>query len=204
MTRLARAVDLTDVALSISYEPSTGLTCGLLLGCSAKQQTYVIQQLKSFAALACHPLLLPVLILEYHRSLITQLAEQLWRRLLALEVCSGQTGAPVLGAGTIVDRDVDYDEITKKALEIIQLSAAFEGHGRTLLLGAESIKESFGHLFTLSNCQDLQYMEDTKNILIEKMGLTNHQTLVLVEQLQYIYKRGQAQMTAVCFTAPRR
>ena len=201
MRRSTRGILLMDLALSISHDLATGLTRGLLLGCSAKQQEFVIHELRNIGPLACHPLLLPVLITEYHRSLINRLGTDLWARLLSVETTSGQTGAPVMGADDVPRESNDYDTLIKGALNVIQLSAAWETHTQTLLLGAETIQQNISRLNMLSQDYDARYIVDTSAALAERLELTTHRAKVMLSEIQYIYKRGQAQMTAVSYHA---
>jgi hypothetical protein len=97
-----------DIALSMSFDMATGMTCGMLLGCDARQQTFVRQQLAtSLRRMAAHPLLLVVLLTGQQQVLLSWEGEQLWRNLLRVEQVSGQTGVLLVS-------DDDATEITTK------------------------------------------------------------------------------------------
>ena len=194
-----------NLGLAISHDPATGLTCGLLSGCSPKQQKFVIQELRTnFCALACHPLLLPILITEFHRSLIARLGAQLWVRLLSVEISSGQTEIYTTGLHLFLSEDRDYDMLIKEVLEVIQDSIDAETHTQNLLLSAEAIQEGINHLNTLSHHHDMQCITGAAAVLTERLALISHQAKVMLSESQLIYKRGQAQMTAVRSSAQER
>ena len=85
MRRSTRGIIAINIAISLSYDPSIGLTCGLLHGYSTAQQTFVGEQIKTFALLVSHPLLLPVLFSTNLRQLLRIERDRLWERLLQME-----------------------------------------------------------------------------------------------------------------------
>ena len=197
MRKSTRGDVLLDLALAMSHEPESGLTCGLLLGCSDMQQTFVLQEIKDCNMFACHPLMLPVLITEYHRQILRKQAQRLWTRLLQIESSSGQTGAQIVQMIPFaVDKD-DYDTLIKGALELIQFSASWENYTHALLLGVDAIQESMDHLSLMSQCQNRGYMSTMTDIITERLTFISHRAKIMRWDLQYINKRGQAQMTAV-------
>jgi hypothetical protein len=135
-----------NIAVSISHEPVSGLTCALLLGCSPLQAEFIHRQVREYAVLASHPLLLPTLFTGYQRRLLNFETSELWRKLLEVESKSGQTGAPAINSHLYVSQGVDYNTITIGVLEIIQLTSAWESYTQALLLGIESIQESIGYI----------------------------------------------------------
>src|SRR5437762_717008 len=110
-----------DVALSISHNPSTGITCALLLRFSDAQVAYILHQLGILASLASHPLLLPTLTSGYIQTFLGDYAEDIIGRLLKLEMESGQTGIlsyDKYGLWPLGQRN-DYAAITREVLGII-------------------------------------------------------------------------------------
>ena len=186
-----------DLTLALSHEPESGLTCGLLLGCSDMQQTFVLQEIKNCHMFACHPLMLPVLITEYHRQILRKQAQRLWTQLLQIESSSGQTGAQIPQMIPFAVDKNDYDTLIKGALELIQFSASWENYTHALLLGAETIQESMDQLSLMSKYQNKAYMSTMADILTERLTFISHRAKIMRWDLQYINKRGQAQMTAV-------
>jgi hypothetical protein len=85
-----------NIALPMSHDPSNGMTCGLLLGCSDIQQAFIHEQIKTHAMLASHPLLLPILFTAHLQQLLNKERKKLWKSLPQVETASGQTGAPII------------------------------------------------------------------------------------------------------------
>ena len=197
MRKATRGDVRLDLALAMSHEPESGSTCGLLLGCSDMQQTFMLQEIRDCNMFACHPLMLPVLITEYHRQILRKQAQRLWTRLLGIESSSGQTGAQIAQMIPFVVDKNDYDALIKGALELIQFSASWENYTHALLLGAETIQKSIDHLSLMSHCQNKAYMSTMADILTERLTFISHRAKIMGWDLQYINKRGQAQMTAV-------
>ena len=81
-----------NMALSISHNPCTGITCALLLGYSDAQVAFILYRLRALASLASHPLLLPALISANIRTLLGTYADRIVAKLLKIEMKSGQTG----------------------------------------------------------------------------------------------------------------
>lgn len=78
----------------------------------------------------------------------------------------------------------------------MQTASAWQSTLKDIILGIGSIKES---LTMLSGTREdrLGEGETASVILLEWLRFTLHQSKVLLGQLEYIDKRGQAQMTAV-------
>jgi hypothetical protein len=204
MRRPNRGIFPMDVALSLSHNHSTGLTCALLLGCSELQVISILRQLRVFASLAGHPLLLPTMITDYIRTLLENLAERSWIDLLGVEHESGQTGLRLYDEyGPLPPGKCDdYVEITKSVLGIIQLSLSWENYVKTLILAIESIQESLVHVNSVTSDT---ITPDTRKenvssigvILEERLQLNSHISKLLQSRLHFITQRTQAQMTAV-------
>ena len=197
MRKSTRGIIAINIALSMSHDPCTGLTCGLLHGYSSAQQAFVCEQMRNFSAIASHPLLLPVLFSTYLRQLLRNESDRLWDRLLQVETQSGQTGAPVLGVTLRRHESDSYDNIILGAMEILQLASAWEGYTEVLLLIIDSIQECIGHVKAITPPERSTTVQITADILTERLTFISHKSKVLLLELQYINKRGQAQMTAV-------
>ena len=197
MRRSTRGIIAINIALSMSYDPNTGLTCGLLHGYSNAQQAFVCEQVKIFSAIASHPLLLPVLFSAYLRQFLRIERDRLWDRLLRVETQSGQTGAPVLGVTLRRHESDSYNNIILGAMEIIQLASAWESYTEALLLSIDSIQECIGHVKAIIPPERSKTIQITTDILTDRLAFIGHKSKVLLWDLQYINKRGQAQMTAV-------
>ena len=187
-----------NFVLSMSFDPTTDMTCGVLLTCSDKQTAFIGEELKQLHPLAGYPLLLPILLIAHQRRLLQQEEKYLWRKILIVEVMSGQTGVPVvLRQPVAASPGGDYDSIIKGAMKVIQLAAARTTYTEVLLLGADAIQETSRHILSRIPRAQLDYMEAAESATTEYLGLTTHRCKVLLSDYQYIYKRGQAQMTAV-------
>ena len=198
MRRPTRGILAMNMAMSISHDPNSGLTCGVVLTHSGEQTAFLTKELKSYYEVAVYPLLLPILFTEYQRELLYQEAQRIWKRLLEVETASGQTGAPVMFAGNYPPPGVsDFDEMIKGALQVVQLTASWIGYTEVLLSGTESIQESIRHINATTPHGRLDYVEAAESVMVEYLEYTSHISKAMLSRLQYLYKRGQAQMTAV-------
>jgi hypothetical protein len=189
-----------NICLSISHSTASGMTYALLHGCSNAQQAFVKEQLRSLASVANHPLLLPILFSAHQRQLLHKDAKRLWDSLLDIETASGQTGVPVVdNYGTSIDSE-DYTHITKETLGVIQLASGWQSTLKDIILGIDEIKESLTHLSDRIRAPEAP-MVNARDVFSEWLQFTSHQSNVLMGQLEYIDKRAQAQMTAVCVVA---
>ena len=187
-----------NFTLSMSFDPTSNVTCGILLTCSDKQTAFVGEELRRLHSLSGYPLLLPILLLAHQRRVLQQEGKYIWRKLLLVETMSGQTGVPVIyGQGATAATDINYDKMIKGAMQVIQLAASWTTYSEVLLLAADSIQETDRYILSRVPQAQLSYMEAAESAMIEYLDLTVHRSKVLHSDFQYIYKRGQAQMTAV-------
>lgn len=174
------------------------MTCGVVLTRSNEQTAFISEELKGYSAIAGYPLLLPILFTAYQRRLLHREGERLWGRLLEVETASGQTGVPVVFANLYtLPAGIDFDGMIKGVLEVVQLGAAWVNYTEVLLSAIEAIEESIRHIHTTTPHARLDYVEAAESVMVEYLGFISHRCKVLLSELQYIYKRGQAQMTAV-------
>ncbi|KAF2183104.1 hypothetical protein K469DRAFT_751698 [Zopfia rhizophila CBS 207.26] len=197
MRKSTRGILNLDVSLSMSYNPNNGLTCGLLDGCSQSQQEFIKTQIIAHSALACHPLLLPILLTAYQRQLINTEEAKLWSLLVDVETRSGQTGAPLANPYYKSKKGKNFSIITKDALGVIQRATYSESHIKALLLGLEAVQDSILHIKTENSKSRKADMEKAGHILKERLEFISHKTKVMLGNIQFIEKRGQAQLTAV-------
>ena len=186
-----------DIALSVSHEPTSGLTCALLLGCSNLQAKFLRKEVKTYAMLAGHPLLLPTLLTGYQQQLLTRETAKSWDGLLKVETLSGQTGVPVADSHLYENDDTSFDNITKGVLSVIQLTGTWESGTQALLLCIESVQESINYVSTVTPHQKEEFVTKIASILTERLIFLTHKSKVMLWDLLFINKRGQAQMTAV-------
>ena len=188
-----------NMVLSMSHDPNSGLTCGVVLTWSDEQTAFISEELKGYCATAGYPLLLPILFTAYQRQLLHQEGKRIWRRLLEVETMSGQTGVPVMHAEHLYAQPAsrDYDEMIKGVLEVVQLAAAWVNYTEVLLSTIEAIQESIRHIHSTTPHARLDYVETSESIVVEYLELVSQRCKIMLSELQYYYKRGQAQMTAV-------
>jgi len=204
MRRPTWGVLAMNICLSISYDTATGMTYALLHGCSDTQQAFIRQQLRSLASLANHPLLLPVLFSAHQRQLVHKQTRRLWESLLRVETASWQTDVPGVGSWHIpIESDTgqdlrgDYTQMTKETLGVIQLASGWQSTLKDIITGMDEIEQSLRRLSNKFQALG-DSMETARDSFSEWLRFTRHQCRVLFGQLEYIDKRGQAQMTAVC------
>lgn len=188
-----------NMVLSISHDPESGLTCGVVLTWSDEQTAFISEELKGYHAMAGYPLLLPILFTAYQRRLLHQEGKRIWVRLLEVETMSGQTGVPVMHASSLqaLPASRNFDGMTKGVLEVVQLSAAWVNYTEVLLSVIEAIQESIRHIHTTTPHARLDYVETAESVMVEYLEFTSQRCKAMLSELQYYYKRGQAQMTAV-------
>ena len=187
-----------NMVLAISHDPNASLTCGVVLTGSDEQTAFVTEELKGYYGLAGYPLLLPILFTDYQRGLLYQEGEYLWERLLEVETASGQTGAPVMFADDYPrSASSDFDTMIKGALEVVQLTAYWVAKTEMLLSVTETIRESIRHINATTPQERLDTVEQAESVMVEYLGYISHGNNAMLSELQFIYKRGQAQMTAV-------
>ena len=187
-----------NMALAISHDPNTGLTCGVVLTWSDVQTIFVTEELKGYYRLAGYPLLLPILFTDYQRGLLHQESQRIWNKLLEVETASGQTGAPVMSnENYALSASSDFDPMIKGALQVVQLAASWVSYTEMLLSATETIRESIRHINATTPHERLDIVEEAESIMVEYLGYISHRNNAMLSRLQYIYKRGQAQMTAV-------
>ena len=197
MRRSTRGILGIDVVLSISHDPSTGVTSGILLTRSDQQTAFITKELERYKTVAGYPLLLPLLLSDYQRHLLNQESKRLWSKLLEVETQSGQTGAPaIFMVAGLRNRD-DFDGMIKGALQVVQLSAAWVNYTEVLLLVIEDIQKSIGSIHDSTPQSRSDDIEATESVMVEYTRFVHHRCKIMQSELQYIYKRGQAQMTAV-------
>ena len=186
------------MVLSLTHDPNAGLTCGVVLTWSDAQTAFISKELIGYYALAGYPLLLPILFTAYQRRLLHQERVRIWEKLLDVETASDQTGVPVMFAHlrTLPASD-DFDRMTKDVLEVVQLAAAWMTYTEVLLSVIEAIQESIRYINTTTPHARLDYVEAAEMVMVEYLGFISSRCKVLLSELQYIYQRGQAQMTAV-------
>jgi len=173
------------------------MTYGLLLGCSDIQQAFIREQIKTLAALASHPLLLPVLFSAHQQQLLNRERKKLWVSLLKVETESGQTGAPVINSNIFQKKSNDYGRITKHVLGVIQIGSAWESYSKALILGVDSIQENIIYLNDLTTEPRKAAVKAAATILTEWLTSVRHKSDVMLWDFEFIVKRGQAQMNAV-------
>jgi hypothetical protein len=184
-----------NVALAISHNPSSGLTHAILRGCSVAQQTFIQEQIKTWSALAGHPLFLPVLLTGYLRQLLRYQTELLWENLLEAETESGQTGAPAMNASP--RGHMDYGSITNLILSVVQTGSAWESYTNTLILCIKSIQESISYINLVTPDSRKKTTEIQSTVLTERLAFLSHKSSVMLWDIQFFLRRAEAQMTAV-------
>ena len=187
-----------NMVLSIAHDPNAGLTCGVVLTWSDEQTAFITDELKGYHGMAGYPLLLPILFTDYQRGLLRHEGEQVWERLLEVETASGQTGVPVIFADHYpLSASSDFDRMIKGVLQVVQLAAGWVAYTEILLSATETIQDSIRHINATTPHGRLEYVEAAESIMVEYLGYISHRCKAMLSELQYIYKRGQAQMTAV-------
>lgn len=199
MRRPTRGVFGMDIALSISHNHSTGLTCALLLGCSDSQAIFILHQLTRLASLISHPLLLPTIISDNIWTLLDARTAMLWNDLFSLE---GETGQGIIKAIPSPPtfpptQHKDYGAVTKDALGIVQLSLAWENYVKALLCGIESIQKSIQHFELNAPSPRRNYIATTAAVLDERLSFLHHSGTATLQSLQFMQQRTHAQINAV-------
>ncbi|KAL2192721.1 hypothetical protein P885DRAFT_64663 [Corynascus similis CBS 632.67] len=139
------------MALSISYNMDSHITCAMLIGLSDAQQDLIQRQLKSASLnnIALHPLLLPSLLTLHNGYLLHEQVGTLWNKLVQAETASGRTAVPDPDAPPNPLTDVANaadSAITKMVLGISQLSTLWTSETKELLQTIDLIRKSIGDI----------------------------------------------------------
>ena len=111
-----------DLAMSASAEVGTGMTYALFHGCDEQDVKILTEWLQMTAYSAGHPLLLPALFAELQLRRHKRLAQDNWRKLVALYAHTGQYSdlAPGLQHAYLREGAFDYDNTTREVLGMYQ------------------------------------------------------------------------------------
>jgi hypothetical protein len=181
--------------ISMSYDPRKALFCGLLHGFSGDQQAFIYMQLKAFAALTSHPLLLPVMLMGYQQEAFDWETVSLLTDLVYAEAEGGQADMNLL-EGTVVESD-NVRDLTRKFLQIIGFSVTYKAYIELVLVSCECLATQIGRVGCGAQSSQKMKMEEHSRILAERLFFISHKFRAMVYDLEAVSKRAQAQMTAV-------
>lgn len=190
-----------DLGLGLSFDVERNLTYGMLLGCTDLQAAFIITQLKELALLACHPLLLPTMILGYERSFLGEQLMRTRRQMLSVEATSGQTEWPVVGyAGyldqsTLVPHNVNTKELSRKALGVVQSATVYQRLMEDSLVLAKSLVESSEILRQFIHRDACAFT--TIHAIDERLRFVWNKTEFMLSALRSYKERAHAQTSAV-------
>jgi hypothetical protein len=184
-----------DMALSLSYFPSTGVTCALLLGHSERQMAFIREQIICFGPIANHPALIPTLICTYRRFLLRKLVDEQYSDLYMVEDESQQSLLWYKNArGSIPRARFDPEETSKKALLIIQLITSWERYTKSLIFEIKSIQQ---FIDKLENSKDYGIVRTPSKMLRERLDFLSHKATIMLNTTQSIKERALALLSAV-------
>ena len=111
-----------DLAMSASAEVGTGMTYALFHGCDEQDVKVLTEWLQMTTYSAGHPLLLPALFAELQLRRHKRLAQDNWRKLVALYAHTGQYSnlAPGVQHASLRQGAFDYDDTTREVLGMYQ------------------------------------------------------------------------------------
>lgn len=184
-----------DVALSLSYCASTRVTNALLLGNSTKQAAFIHNQVIQLAAIAGHPALLPTLVSVHCNSLLKKLIDDQIDALYLLENKTGQTFVALISdRGPLPKGNEPDEDISNKALGVVQLVTTWECYTKSLLLQIDSIKQFIRDVAEKTMDDST---EDNGYILSERLEFISREGNVMLYKAQWIKDRASAQIAAV-------
>lgn len=185
-----------NLALSLSYDYGTGLTCGIILAPSELQGAYIKVKLTELPDLASHPLLLPTLITGFIRSFLDDKIDELWKEMVTLETKGGFTKWE-LPFQEQFDRP-DYKDISRDVFGVIQSLTIWQRHAEELLLLIESIRESNNYLSDMNVAiSQRKAFRDIGKILEERLNFIAGKGKLMLVLIRSIEKRTEAHMNAV-------
>ena len=169
-------------------------------GCTHRQRDDLRRQLCAFAPLGSQPLLIPVLLISMKQKIVGEQVQELWDGLMEVETESGLTGAPLIGAhpysaSSLTEQNIDY--VTRQALGIVQIAAASGMHSKALLILIQSIQDSIKEVNVVTVPANKEHIHKAGRILSERLTFVAQTTQIMLDDLQYIEKRAQVQITAV-------
>lgn len=190
-----------DLGLGLSFDRERNMTYGMVLGCIDPQATFMITQLKELALLACHPLLLPTMILGYERSFLSEKLLQTRSEMLSVEATSGQTRWPIVGyAGELGQSELKADkvntkELSKDALGVVQSATIYQRLTEDLIILESSLLESNEVLRQFIERDGWAF--DTIHAIDERLRFLRNKTELMLPALRSFKERAHAQMSAV-------
>ncbi|KAI0128221.1 hypothetical protein F4776DRAFT_629640 [Hypoxylon sp. NC0597] len=132
------------IGVSMSYDPSTGITNAILLGSGLKDGfAWLHQDLEHLSALADNPFLIPTLICQRLTEAIYTSVDNNFDRLHQVEIGSGQTGIMMFGENgmPIPPGNCEDPNLSIVVLGIAQKALAIEGYIRGHMITISSIKK---------------------------------------------------------------
>jgi hypothetical protein len=176
--------------MSMSYDPRKALFCELLHGFQSNQQAFIYMQLKTFAALTSHPLLLPVMLVGYQLKVIASDTVPLYNYLLYAEASGGQ-GDLTLAEGTTVFQDGDnVRTLTRRFLKVIRFSAAYETYLKAVLLSCECLATEIQRVGCGASSSQKGRMEGISRILTERLFFVSHKLRVMLSDFRVGGQKG--------------
>jgi hypothetical protein len=123
-----------------------------------------------------------------------------------VEELSGQTAAPTRRSlltppevSTKRKTNEEFRDITLKILGVLQLTPYAESHAKALLLLIQEMRTGLEAVRKVTDSEALrvEYIIKTGAMLSEKLDLLAHKTQIIMNDIQFLEKRAQAQRTAV-------
>jgi hypothetical protein len=191
-----------DVALSISYEPSSGSTCAILLTTSNEQLEFMLHQISELAVLALHPLLIPTLLCTYTMIILESFTSDRWSEYLRAEMASGQSGSDPFGPNNPYGLSTpmkfeDFNDLTKVILRIVQLATSYDNYFEACFKATESIQESIKYISSNTPRKRKDVSTKVGAVLGERLRYISHEGKSVFWELQSLKERTNAQMNAV-------
>ncbi|KAH8902602.1 hypothetical protein BR93DRAFT_972334 [Coniochaeta sp. PMI_546] len=205
-----------NMALSISYNMDSHITCAVLIGLSDAQQDLIHKQLKSasLTKIASHPLLLPSLLTLHNSYLLQEQIGALWNELVQAETASGRTAVPDPDAppNPLIDiADAADSAITKMVLGISQLSILWTSETKELLQTIDLIRKSIGDVSKRNSGVDSQsggpmiceVQQAAVGQLRELLSFTADRANSTLWNFEFLAQRAEAQTNAIYNFAAR-
>jgi hypothetical protein len=196
-----------DLSLALSFEQEQGMTYGLLTGCTKRQAAYIIIQLRKFAMLSNHPLLLPVMILGHVRSFLSQKLDELWVEMLSVEGESGQTRwlrVSPNGVPMRTGEPRDTKKLSTDVLGVIQSATVWQRLLEELIIILEAVLECNNFLVQNARLSSQEAQRTSIEAIEERLRFINIKAKLMLPLVNSFKERTQAQMSAVGLQASKR
>ncbi|KAI0828410.1 hypothetical protein F5Y06DRAFT_308360 [Hypoxylon sp. FL0890] len=189
------------VGVSMSYDPSTGVSNALVLGSGSQDGfSWLYQDLEHLSALADNPFLVPTLICQRLTEAIYTATDNMFDLLHQVEIESGQTGIMMFGEnGMPIPRgNCEDPSLSTAVLGVSQKALAVEGYVKGHILTVSSIKEELLKFpWQQIPSIDLDHVKEQNEFILKQLGFISRTLDFALLRVGHLKQRADVQATAI-------